>query len=292
MYDEYLANYPPESFYEYEGRGGYVPAEPSGAPGAAAALTREELEQAEAELASQLGTSAALVHDAALEFCGVDPRGNQDFVSLTQHGAALGQVALSTGVTSGGYTDPADEVARIAADAPWRSYSNRSGQRVIQPMVDPAKAARALQPAPERFREDPPEPQLTAGQESEIIRLANTDLRRARYPLVPGRRDKGSVTLANRKAQQYIELAESGATRTYTSNNGSVTVYEDDLTEPGQSFTNDEIDAEVARFHNMAAQLFGVTHQNDSGNRSYPPPDRSAFGQRTRPGSSWFSGQG
>jgi hypothetical protein len=101
-------------------------------------------------------------------------------------------------------------------------------------LIDPAKAARALQPAPQHFRADPPKPQLSVGQESEIIRLTGTDLRRAHYPLVPGRRDKGSsVIQATRRVNEYIELAESGATRTYTSNNGSVQVYEADTTEPG-----------------------------------------------------------
>jgi hypothetical protein len=57
------------------------------------------------------------------------PRGNTDFVSLAAHAGALGYLALAAGVTSSGYSDPADEVARIAADAPWRTYSNCSGQR-------------------------------------------------------------------------------------------------------------------------------------------------------------------
>jgi hypothetical protein len=34
----------------------------------------------------------------------------------------------------------------------------------------------------------------------------------------------------------------------------------------GQSV--DEIDAEVARYHDQAAQLSGITPQNDNGNRS------------------------
>ena len=38
---------------------------------------------------------------------------------------------------------------------------------------------------------------------------------------------------------------------------------------------------QVARFHDMASQLFGVTPQNDNGNRSYAPGPTSAWGQRT-----------
>jgi hypothetical protein len=153
-------------------------------------------------MASALGTTSMLVHDAALHLSGIDPRGNEDFVSLAAHGAAPGYLALATGVTGGGFVDVADEVARIAQDAPWRTYTNRSGKRVSQPLVDPHKAARALQPAPERFRDEPPEPQLTAAQEDEIIRLTGTDLRKASYPMVPGRRDKGSVTRATREAHR------------------------------------------------------------------------------------------
>ena len=78
-----------------------------------------------------------------------------------------------------------------------------------------------------------------------------------------------------------IELSESGVTRTYTSNNGSVQVTADDTPEPGESFTGDEIDAEVARYHDQAAQLFEITPQNDSGNRSYAPGPQSGWGQRT-----------
>jgi hypothetical protein len=294
MVDEYLAAYPPESFYAHEGRGGYVPDAPYERPGPAggAALTRENIEAAEAELAAAHGTTASLVHDAALEFCGIDPRSNQDFVSLSQYGAAVAQLAMGTGVRSAGPVDVADEIARITQDAPWRQYTNRSGQRVSQPMVDPAKAARALQPVRERFAAEPPEPQLSAEQETEIVRLCGTDLRRASYPLRRGPRDKGSVGLTQgiREVGRLIELAADGSTTSYQSNGATVTEY--DATDPGQTFTDDEIDAEVARFHNMAAQLFGITPTNDNGNRSYAPPDRSTFGQRTQPGASWFSGQG
>ena len=76
-----------------------------------------------------------------------------------------------------------------------------------------------------------------------------------------------------------IELSESGVTRTYTSNNGSVQVTADDTPEPGESFTGDEIDAEVARYHDQAAQLFGITPQNDNGNRSYAPGPESEWGE-------------
>ena len=83
-----------------------------------------------------------------------------------------------------------------------------------------------------------------------------------------------------------IELSESGVTRTYTSNNGSVQVTEDDTTEPGESFTGDEIAAEVACYHDQAAQLFGITPQND-GNRSYVPGPESEYSQfRKGPGTS------
>ena len=68
-------------------------------------------------------------------------------------------------------------------------------------------------------------------------------------------------------------------------------MHEVDTTEdPGQTLTDDEIDAEVARFHNQANQLFGITPRNDAGNRSYAPGPRSAWGQRTA--GPWFSGVG
>jgi hypothetical protein len=294
MFDEYEQAYPPSSFYEYEARGGTdYPALPPAASGGAA-LTREDVEAAEAELASALGTTAALVHEAALEAGGIDPRGNTDFVSLAAHAGALGYLAQTTGITSG-YSDPGGDaalkVAEIAERQPMVQFTRRDGTRAARYLIDPHKAGAALRPAPERFPDDLPGPQLTARQEDEIIRLTNTDLRRATYPLVPGRRDKGSVTLARRKAERYLELAADGSTRTYTSNNGSVTVTEYDATEEqGQALADDEIDAAVARYHNQAAQLFGITPMNDNGNRSYAPGPQSAWGQRTA--GPWFSGVG
>jgi hypothetical protein len=86
-------------------------------------------------------------------------------------------------------------------------------------------------------------------------------------------------------------LAADGSTTTYQSpGQPGVTVTEYDATEPGQSLTDDEIDSEVARFHNMANAMFGGAPTNDSGNRSYPPGPRSAWGQRTAGPS--FSGAG
>jgi hypothetical protein len=298
MIAEYEAAYPPETFYEYEGRTGTwdapyeSPEPPSGAP-----LTRADVEAAEAELAAALGTSAEAIRAGALELCGLDSRGNTTFVSLAQHAGAVAQLAMGIGVTSG-YSDAdgdaAAKVAEIAERQPVVQYTRRDGTRAARYLIDPYKAGRALAPAPERFVDDTPEPALSAAQEDEIIRLTSTDLRKPTYPLRRGPRDKGAVSLsqARRETERLIELAADGSTRTYTSNNGSVTVTEADTTEPGQSFTDDEIDAEVARFHNMASQLFGVTPQNDAGNRSYPPGPQSAWGQRTQPGASWFSGQG
>ena len=52
------------------------------------------------------------------------------------------------------------------------------------------------------------------------------------------------------------------------------------------------IAAEVARFHNMANDLFGIAPVSSTGNASYAPGPESEWGQRTRPSAPWFSGIG
>jgi hypothetical protein len=119
----------------------------------------------------------------------------------------------------------------------------------------------------------PESPALTAEVRAEVLRLTSTDLRKASYPVTPGRRDKGSVALAARRVGQYLELAADGPTRTYSSNGTTVTEY--DATEDTDGYITDlgELQAEITRYLNMRADLMRQSPLvGDAGNRSYSPP--------------------
>ncbi len=281
MIDRYLARNPPEAFYVHEIEGAVRPTlipfdGPAPAParppiatdpeGAATmtSITREELDDATMELAAAAGVSVAMVRDATLELAVGDSSGSETFASRADEAEALTSLAAHLGVWSGdALPDPAAEVAaevaRITALASTREYITRTGECRVQFLVDHAKAAAALQPRPRPYQA-PPDAAMSVYEQDEIDRLLTMGLSR---PSPPPSEVEG----------RYLQLA-----REYESNGTTVT--EEDTTEyTDETLTGDEIDAEVARYHNQAAQLFGVTPQNDNGNRSYAPPDRSTFGQ-------------
>jgi hypothetical protein len=193
-------------------------------------------------------------------------------------------------------TYAAAEVARLAGSSSATiKVTGRDGKVHDRYLIDPMAAEQGLLPrSPDRPELPPSDAQMTVDQALEVDRLlalTRTGIRKASYPAVASQRDRDrgtDVELADRKVDQYLELAEDGSTRTYTSNDGSVTVTEYDVTDPaGGVYTQEEI----VRYLNMVAEQMGQAPLvNDSGNRSYSPPDPSTFGQRTRGPS--FSGYG
>ena len=317
LIDDYLTRYPPSSFLANEVMGAASPKlvpfdqsqpEPPAAPrrvqtGAAAmtdTLTRADLDAAYGELGTVIGCTANTVREAALEMSvGPDQSGNTDFASLSAEIDAVASLAASVGWQGGqgmedvAIMDAASEVARYASIAPTRQFVGRDGQVREQLTIDPAKASTALLSSTPA-RRVMPEAQMSDHQASEVDRLLALSQGGTRKPVygaaVAGPYDwDQDVALAARKVDRYLELAEDGSTREYTSNNGSVTVTEADTTEPGGETPDEE---EILRYLNMWAEQMGQSPlSTDTGNRSYSPAaalDKSNWGQRTR--GPWFSG--
>jgi hypothetical protein len=210
LVDEYLAKYPPESFYATELAGIARPKlipfdqdppaqyEPRGAQMTAITLSRQDFEEAELELSARTGVPAGLIHDATLQLATGDDSGNTDFASDTDRANALSTVAamLGAGPTAtmpaagaeqiaeltGGYDrydglelangmdDVASEIARLAGVAPTRQSIGRDGQVREQVMIDPYKASQGLLPLT-AARPVVPEVPMSDHQWGEVLRL-------------------------------------------------------------------------------------------------------------------------
>jgi hypothetical protein len=180
----------------------------------------------------------------------------------------------------------ASEVARLATVATDK-YTARDGQVRSRSLINPVLAEQALQPRTPRPGLPPNDALMSDAQAADVsyyLALTQTGLRKASYPATASRREARNgtdVALAATKIDSYLELAEDGSTRTYTSNNGSVTVTEASSFEDDSETLegNAAIAAEVARFHAMANDLFGIAPMSTTGNHSCSPPDPSTFGQ-------------
>ena len=277
-------------------------------------ISHADLDQAYAELSAATGVPESLIRDGALELAvGSDASGNTTFSSLADEVQAVSFLAATFGIgsgadmpgtgvelsdvdsfTAGGNDYAAAEIARLALVATDK-ITGRDGRVHDRYLIDPVLAERGLLPRnPDRPELPPGEAQMTSDQAAEVDRLlslSQTGTRKASYPAVASRRDRDRGTnaeLAATKVNRYLELAEDGSTKTYTSNEGSVTVTEYDATEESGT-TYDQ--AEITRYLNMVAEQMGQAPLvNDPGNRSYAPGPDSEWGQRTRPGAPWFSG--
>jgi len=215
--------------------------------------------------------------------------------SMTEQAAAIAELAAQRVPGDGLEVDTdaavAQEICRIAVDAPWERFTARSGEIRTRPLVDPARASAGLNPRPPERPGVPGELPMTDWQAGEVIRLTGQDTRRAAYGVLDS--DCGAdLELTQRKVDSYttVELAADGSTRTYTSNDGSVTVTEFDATEDGGTVHDAE---EIARYLDMQAEAMGQSPlQNMSGNRTYGLPPESSFGQRTAGPWSSVYGQG
>jgi hypothetical protein len=255
-------------------------------------FTRQDVDLAYSEIAAIIGAPESVVRAAALELsAGPDSAGNVTFTSLQDEAQAVAELVRVSGHTAEemvGLAGPeldgmaalsvADEVAGIISRAPWREFHDRQGQLRTQPMADFGKASQALLPARPELPAEPA--RLTAEGRAEVERyLALSQAKRPVYGAAPkNTREREHLALTSRRIDEYVELGADGSSRTYTSNNGSVTVTEYDVTNDGQTWTGDEID----RLVDKARGLFGTSPAplvNTTGNASYAPGPESEWGQ-------------